>query len=185
MKKQFLLYRPFLQFLGIFFGLYLILTLCYQFYLNQNDANLKTADNFTILVAKQAAFVLQCFDKNSYAEANNTNSSIKLFYKSKSVSRVIEGCNALSLMILFISFVVAFPGKLKQTMVYIFFGILIIHVFNVLRIALLSVLFYEIPKYKNILHNVFFPFIIYSIVFVLWVVWVTKFSNYATKNSTK
>lgn len=185
MKKQFLLYRPFLQFLATFFGLYLALTIAYQTYLNQNENHQNNADVFTELVAYQAVFVMKYFDKSSYSKTNSTTASISLFYKNKNVSRVIEGCNAISIIILFVSFVVAFSGKLKPTFLYIVSGVFLIHLCNVLRIGVLSVLFYEIPQYKNVLHNVFFPFIIYSIVFILWVVWVTKFSNYAAKNHTK
>jgi hypothetical protein len=39
---------------------------------------------------------------------------IKLIYNHKYVARIIEGCNAISIIILFISFVVSFSGKLNQ-----------------------------------------------------------------------
>ena len=101
----------------------------------------------------------------------------------KNVSKVVEGCNAISIAILFVSFIVAFAGKLKPTFLYALSGIFIIHVCNILRIGLLSVLFYEIPSYKTVLHGVVFPFILYSIVFILWIIWTHKFSKYATKNT--
>lgn len=185
LKKYFILYRPFLLFLGTFFGIYLVLTFFYQMYLNQFDTPKREVDYFTEIVTQQSVFVISFLDKNSHATANTNDPSVKLFYKNKNVSKVIEGCNALSIIILFVSFVIAFSGKWKQTFLFVFFGSLIIHICNVLRIALLSVLFYEFPKYKNVLHGVIFPFLIYGVVFALWIIWANKFSNYAEKTNTQ
>jgi exosortase family protein XrtF len=98
------------------------------------------------------------------------------------VSRIVEGCNALSVIILFVAFVVAFSGKWIQTIGFILLGSILIHIMNVLRIAILSIALYYHPDQESLLHGVVFPLIIYGFVFVLWVIWVNKFSNYAQKN---
>ena len=183
MKKYFRLYRSFLQFLATFFGIYLFATFFYQIYLNSYDGEKHQVDGFTTLVAHQSNYIVLLFDKNAHVTASKTDASILLFYKNKNVSKVVEGCNAISIAILFVSFIVAFAGKLKPTFLYALSGIFIIHVCNILRIGLLSVLFYEIPSYKTVLHGVVFPFILYSIVFILWIIWTHKFSKYATKNT--
>ena len=51
---------------------------------------------------------------------------MKLYYHGKWVARIIEGCNALNVMILFVAFVVAFSGKWKSTLLFIVFGIVVI-----------------------------------------------------------
>jgi len=84
-------------------------------------------------------------------------------------------------MILFISFVVAFTGKFKSTLWFIPLGLLIIHVLNILRIASLSIALYKFPEYEHFLHGILFPLVIYGVVFLLWVIWVNKFSLYASK----
>jgi len=66
-------------------------------------------------VANQSATVLSWFDSKSYTMPHLTEPTVKLFYKGKYISRIIEGCNAISVIILFISFVIAFTGKLKNT----------------------------------------------------------------------
>lgn len=185
MKKYFIKYRPFILFLSTFFGIYLTLTFFYQMYLNQYDTKKNEVDCFTEIVAKQAAVAMVLFDNNSRAMASTNDSSVRLFYKNINTSKVVEGCNALSVIILFISFVVAFSAKWKPTILFILAGSATIHIFNVLRIALLTVLFYELPQYKNVLHGVVFPLFIYSIVFALWIVWVNKFSKYAKNQSPK
>lgn len=183
LKKYFTIYRPFLQFLAIFFGVHLFFTFLYQSYLNTYISKTISVDAITQNVAKQAAFAMRLVDKNAYYVTNKTNSGVQLFYKNREVSRVVEGCNAMSIIILFASFITAFSGYWKPTLLYIIFGSILIYFCNVLRIALLSILFYELPQYKNVLHAVVFPAIIYAIVFALWVLWTTKFYYYATKHS--
>jgi exosortase family protein XrtF len=80
---------------------------------------------------------------------------------------------------------VAFTGKLKQTLVFILIGTIIIQLFNVLRIALLCMAIFHFPEYEHILHGVIFPLFIYGIVFLLWVIWVNKYSSYATTSIKK
>ena len=106
-----------------------------------------------------------------------------IIYHQKIVGRIIEGCNAISVIILFVSFIVAFSGKLKQTLLYVLAGSVLIYLLNILRIVLLVVLVYNYPSEEHLLHGVLFPLIIYGIVFILWVIWVNKFSKYASKTA--
>jgi exosortase family protein XrtF len=181
LKEYLLQYKSFLLFLAKFFVTYLVLSILYAQYLNQFDAQHNQVDDFTTSVANQTQKVLMLFDTNAHTASNDKEPSIKLFYNQKWVSRVIEGCNALSIMILFVSFIIAFSGKWKSTLLFIFSGLLIIHLFNVLRIALLSMAVYHFPQYQDFLHSVVFPLFIYGVVFVLWIIWVNKFSSYAKK----
>lgn len=185
MRNLLLQYKPFLLFLGKFLLTYLALTIIYQSYLNRFDASKNEVDSFTQLVAKQTETVLSWFDAQSYTMPNQKEPSVKMFYHGKYVSRIIEGCNALSVMILFISFVVAFSGKFTKTIAFIAFGIILIHILNIIRIALLSIGLYHFPEYEHILHGVIFPLIIYGVVFLLWVIWVNKFSLHATTTAKK
>ena len=185
MKNLLLQYKPFLLFLGKFILSYLVLTIIYQTYLNRFDSANAEVDSFTQLVAKQSETVLYWFDFQSYSMPHLKEPSVKLFYKGKYISRIIEGCNALSVIILFISFVIAFTGKFKQTVLFIVFGTVLIHVLNIGRIALLCVGLYHFPQYEHLLHGVIFPLVIYGIVFLLWVIWVNKYSLYATETDKK
>ena len=137
-----------------------MLTFIYQNYLNQFNERYFEVDEFTKLVANQSQKTLSLFDNKSFIMPNENESSVKLFYHNKWVARIIEGCNALSVIILFISFVIAFTGKFRQTLLFIIFGSLLIHVFNVLRIALLCMSIFHYPEYEHILHGVIFPLFI-------------------------
>ncbi len=154
----------------------------YQSYLKQFDEKKFEVDHITQIVANQSKTTLSIFDDNSYIMPNLKEASVKLYYHDKWVARIIEGCNAVSVIILFISFIIAFSGRLKHTLVFISIGVLIVHFFNVLRIALLCMAIFHFPKYENVLHSVIFPLFIYGIVFLLWVIWVNKFSTYAKKS---
>ena len=175
-------YRPFLLFLGKFFFTYLLLTLIYQYYLSQFDESNFETDGFTEFVANQVVDVLSFVNVSSSAIPHELQSSFKLIYQDKFVARIIEGCNALSVMILFTAFIIAFTGKWKHTILFILSGIVLIHILNVIRIALLSAALFHFPEYEHILHGVIFPLFIYGVVFILWVIWVNKFSIYAKKS---
>ena len=117
------------------------------------------------------------FGYDAHFVQHENEMSVKLLIADKYTSRVTEGCNSLSLIILFISFIIAFAGSIKATVFFALFGSVLIYVINVLRIALLSVLIYQYPNKIEILHNLVFPAIIYGTILMLWVVWVHKFSN--------
>lgn len=139
-------------------------------------------DGFTQLVAKQTKDVMLFLNCEASIAPNSSEPAINLFYNQKHIARIIEGCNGLSVIILFVAFVVAFSGKLRTTILFIIGGSLLIHILNVFRIALLSVSLFYFPASEHILHGVLFPLFIYGVVFLLWIIWVNKFSKYATKN---
>ncbi len=161
---------------------YLLLTFIYQSYLSQFDVKKNETDSFTKLVAQQTENVLIFFNCEVKTTPNLKEPAVNLYYKQRKMARIIEGCNALSVIILFISFIVAFSEKIKPTILYIISGSILIHILNVIRIALLCVLMYYYPKQRHFLHGVLFPLFIYGIVFILWIIWVNKFSKYAKKN---
>lgn len=183
MKKYLIRYKPFLFFLGKFLLTYLLLTFVYESYLNQFEAAKFEVDGFTQLVARQTKNAMLFLNFEADIAPNTKEPAMNLFYNQRHMARIIEGCNGLSVIILFIAFVVAFSGKIKTTILYVLGGSLVIHVLNVFRIGLLSILLYYFPASEHILHGVLFPLFIYGVVFLLWIVWVNKFSKYAAKNN--
>jgi exosortase family protein XrtF len=150
-------------------------------YLNQFSKADFEVDTFTQSVAHQTEKLLAVFDDRVTTTPHLEQASVKLYYRHKFVARIVEGCNALSVIILFVAFVVAFTGRIKTTVLYILGGSLLIHLLNIARIAILAVALYNFPEYEDMLHGVIFPLFIYGVVFILWVIWVNKFSLYAAK----
>ena len=158
---------------------YLTLFVVYRFYIATtcNDCIDGITENVAFLTEKFSNLIgVKLLVVKNYMDFN-------IIYNNKITATIIEGCNAISVIILFISFVIAFSGKLKQTVLFVLGGGLFIYVLNILRIVVLSVLMYHYPAQEHILHGVIFPLIIYGAVFILWVIWVNKFSKYATKTT--
>lgn len=178
MKKYLLQYKPFLLFIGAFFATYILLTLVYQFYLSSFGTT-DTLDGITNLVGYHTERLLQLFNNDVRFDKILSEPYIIIAYNQKTVASIVEGCNAISVIILFVSFIVAFSGKLKPTILYILGGSLFIYILNICRIASLCALLYYFPEQSHLLHGVLFPLMIYGLVFILWIVWVSKFSKYA------
>lgn len=172
-------HKPFFVFLLKFVLFYLIFTLIYKFYLNQFNAENNEIDGITEFVAKQTKNTLNFFGKDCEIRKHEFQASYKVLYFNKYLARIVEGCNAISVIILFASFVFAFSARFKNTFLFILFGSCLIFILNIFRIALLAVGLYNYPQSEEFLHNIVFPVVIYGVVFVLWIIWVIKFSAYA------
>ncbi|TDW49787.1 exosortase family protein XrtF [Flavobacterium sp. 270] len=177
MKKYLIQFKPFLIFISTFFAAYIALTVVYKIYLNCFEVN--EADGITVMVSRNVEQLMHWFNYDVKVQKNESNAWFDIIFNGQSWARIIEGCNAVSVIILFIAFVLAFSGKLKTTLLFVLFGIFSIYVLNVVRIALLTVLVSHFPENTHFLHGVVFPLIIYGYVFLLWIIWVNKFSKYA------
>lgn len=166
-------------FLLKFFSTYALLFFLYNAYLNktQNIDAVFSCAPITKVVAEQTKYLLNIFNYNAEIEQSSNEISMLILVNNKYVARVIEGCNSISVIILFISFIIAFASGFKSTFFYIVFGSLLIYSINIFRIAVISIALYKYPDYEDVLHNIIFPAIIYGTTFLLWVLWVTKFSK--------
>ncbi|MDO9276014.1 MAG: exosortase family protein XrtF [Lutibacter sp.] len=166
-------------FLIKFFGTYLLLFLLYSFYLNRTQHEIApfACAPITKTVAEQTKYLLTVFGYPTEIVQDTETVSVKLFINGEFTAFIVEGCNAVSIIILFIAFIVAFAGKFKTTVLYILFGSVLIYFTNILRIVIISMALYEYPQYQHLLHEIIFPSIIYGMTFLLWFVWVKKFSN--------
>lgn len=170
-------FKPVLKVLLRFILLYVVLVLGYQFYLDgYQNAGL---DPFSTWTMQQADFLQNLFGYPSQMVQGKPQDETTWFYVSgQYVSRMVEGCNAISVMILFLAFIFAFYEGFK-TFIFAAVGVVFLHVINVLRIVGLNVLIVEMPQYTRLGHDYLFPAIIYGSVVVLWLIWI-KF--YALKN---
>ena len=162
-----------------FFGTYLILFLIYSFYLSksQNTSDIFACAPVTKTVANQTKSVLTFLGYSAEIEQDSKELSVNLYVDNKFLARIVEGCNAISIIILFISFIIAFASDFKRTVLFILFGSLIIYFTNIIRIVIIVIAINKYPQYQNILHDIVFPSLIYGITFLLWFIWVQKFSK--------
>lgn len=185
LKQTFNQHKPFFVFLLKFLLFYLVFTTMYKLFLSNYNIEKNEVDCITHHVAEQTKNSLVFFGKECEIVKHEFEPSYKIIYQSKYVARVIEGCNSISVIILFASFIFAFSSTFWKTVFYMLFGSVLIYVLNFFRIALLSVALYHFPQYEHALHSIIFPLVIYGIVFLLWILWVTKFSGYVAKVTSK
>lgn len=177
MLQLFKKYKGVLRFIGIFLGTYLVLALLYNYYLEYFSSDLYYPDPATHLVALQSQAVISAIGYDAVVLPSSVNPAMNLFVNGYFAARIIEGCNAISIIVLFIAFMLAFFGKFKTTLAYILAGAAIIYAVNIVRIVILSIGLYEVPEYGHFLHRIIFPLIIYGTVFILWVVWIRIYTR--------
>ncbi|SHI95793.1 exosortase family protein XrtF [Algibacter luteus] len=166
-----------------FLVVYVVLSVFYKLYLQYSDGSKFYPDYVTNLVAIQSQELLQSFGYQAQVLPHPDEPSMKLILNGEYLGRIIEGCNSISVIILFVSFIAAFSGKLKTTFFYILSGSVLIYIVNLLRIVVLTVGLYHYPEYGDVLHTVIFPAIIYGMVFLLWIFWVNRFSKFNKKHA--
>jgi exosortase family protein XrtF len=166
-----------IKFLALFFGSYIILTLLYQAYLNYFPSENHYPDYITHQVAKQSYEIIKLLGYNTYFTKDPSTSCMLIGIDNSYISRVIEGCNSISVIILFLSFILAFWKGAKPTFFFILAGSILIYFFNVIRISLITIGIHFYPEYKDLLHDIFFPLFIYGIVFLLWIYWIRSYKK--------
>ena len=157
-------------------------TASYKMYLDYSEDSKYFPDFVTSLVAKQSRYLLETLGYEAQITPHPNEASMKLIINNKFVARIIEGCNSISVIILFVSFIIAFATRFKTTLFYLLFGSVLIYIVNLLRVVILSIGLFNYPWRREILHSVIFPLIIYGLVFLLWMFWVNRFANLKPKD---
>lgn len=174
MKKR----KTIIKFLIKFFVAYFLLLGAYSIYLKQTQhkGDVFSCAPITKTVAKHTQQLAELLGYNTRIEDHESELSIKFYVGEIYAARIVEGCNAISIIILFLSFIIAFSGSLKATIIFGVIGTFIIYSVNIVRVMALSMLMYKYPQYQEFLHGLLFPAVIYGTVFLLWIIWVNKFS---------
>lgn len=174
MKKR----KTIIKFLVKFFVTYFVLVGIYSIYLKQTQQKspVFSCSPITKTVAEHTEYVARLLGYPTGIQQSKDELSVIFFVGDVYAVPIVEGCNSISVIILFLSFIIAFAGSLKATIIFGIVGSIAIYFINILRILALSKLMYLYPEYQDILHNLFFPAIIYGTVFILWLIWVNRFS---------
>lgn len=177
MKALIKKYKSVVKFILTFLIVYAVLSVGYKYYLSQSEHYSYYPDYVTNLTSRQSVSVLNTLGYDAHIAPHPNEPSMKLIINDKYVARIIEGCNSISVIILFVSFIIAFADKWKPTLLFLFAGSTLIYAVNLIRIVVLSIGLYHYPWRKEVLHTVIFPLIIYGMVFLLWMIWVKRFAK--------
>ncbi|MEM6718527.1 MAG: exosortase family protein XrtF [Bacteroidota bacterium] len=167
-------YKSALGFIVKFFIVYAVLTYVYSLYLSNFEGE---PDGVTRIVADQTESIIDAFGYDASVEVHESEPTMKLLMHGNYVGRIVEGCNSISVLILFITFVIAFTGNFKNTVLFVLVGSVLVYLANLFRIVVLGIGLYSFPDKEYVLHQIVFPTIIYGMVFLLWMFWVQKFSK--------
>lgn len=183
MKELFLKYKTVIRFVFLFLGTYLLLSFGYAMYLKASEGGTYYPDFVTHLVAKQSTAILSGLEYPIALFPHESKPQMVMYLDNEYMASIVEGCNSLSVMILFIAFVVAFSQRFKKTFLFLLAGSVLIYAVNIIRIVILVVALHAYPEYEKILHGVVFPGIIYGMVFLLWMLWIKKLDPVTTSEN--
>jgi len=172
-------FKPVLSILLRFIVIYLVLLFAYQFYLNSFKAD--GLDPFSQIVARQVTSIQNVMGFPTLLYNDVKNEQVWFYVKKNYATRMVEGCNAISVMILFTSFVFAFY-KGSKTFIFVLAGLVLLYIMNIIRIAGLNIVVTDHKEYGKIFHDFIFPAVIYGTVIILWLIWI-KFFALKNENS--
>ncbi|WP_339687673.1 exosortase family protein XrtF [uncultured Nonlabens sp.] len=165
-------YYPVFKFVGIFAMLYILFSIGYYFFISMEWGQQLYPDPITAQVSYQTQELLRLMGYEAQTLNSPELPSVMMFINEVKVYRVIEGCNAVSLMILFTSFVVAFARGWKKTLSFLIIGIVFIYIVNLIRLVVLGIVYYDYSDYAEFSHEIIFPGVIYGAVVLLWIFWI-------------
>jgi exosortase family protein XrtF len=100
-----------------------------------------------------------------------------VYINGKYLLGIAHVCNGLVLYALFTGFIVCFPGNIRQKLWFIPAGTVSIYLINILRAITLSLIKLHAPQSLDFNHRYTFTLVMYSFIFVLWMIWVNRFSG--------
>lgn len=147
-------------FLGRAMLIYLVWTIGYRFFLFGLGIN----DPLTRIVAVCSTWLSQIFDNGLSMRYFGDRPYI--LKGSKGLVFIDDSCNGLRLYVLFVAFYLAL-NHFRQSIRWIFLGVIGIFMFNVLRVFALTMLALHQPEFLEFNHKYTFVVLVYS-----WILWV-------------
>lgn len=169
-------FKPIVIFIAKFFVVYILLTILYGWYLQPYLYEQHIADPITAWMADVSSGLMRSIGFDAQTVQVEGEAYKRYYLDGQMGSLINEGCNAIAVGIIFISFIVAFSNGFLKTLAFISGGILLLLITNILRINLLTYIYRYLPEYSKSAHDYLFPAIIYGMVVILWFVWVQKFA---------
>lgn len=173
--------RLLVNFLGRAGLIYLFWVLVY----NTNHVVPMALNRFlTIFVAKCSVFILQIFDRGYAIGAYQIHEGLQEFSLSgggtallrngKTSVGIADTCNGLELYVLYLAYIIAFPQKTKVKLLFLFAGLPLLVLINILRVVALASIYEYLPDFFLFAHHYFFTATMYIGIFLIWY-WFSNF----------
>ncbi|MDA9809950.1 archaeosortase/exosortase family protein [Flavobacteriales bacterium] len=172
--------KPEFRFLISFIPL-IILWFFFYHYLYKIDnilnINYSLLTYFSRILSCQSNFILSIFNLNTSIEIHGDMVVAKILdYPYSHGVWIGEPCNGIKIFGLFTIFILSFRGEIKNKLFFIPIGLTLLHILNVLRIAVLTYISAVNPLILDFNHNITFQLIIYGAMLSLWYIWITQIS---------
>ncbi len=168
-------FKPILIFILKFLVVWIVLLISYNFYLSRyHDDNKPDPYSHQVAVWTESSLNALGFPAEAVDDPNRPWTWILM--EGQKVSYVNEGCNAISIMLVFVAFIAAFSTTWKQTLLFILGGLIIIQIMNVFRIVVINYIFKYHHEYGEMAHDYLFPALLYGTIVLLWIIWVKYFA---------
>ncbi|MEM7163238.1 MAG: archaeosortase/exosortase family protein [Bacteroidota bacterium] len=166
--------QPFLRFIVVALILFILWFTTLEFWISSNtDINRFLIENLIDL----SSFTLESlgFDLIPEPPANELIRTIGI--DGTTGVWVGDPCNGLEIMAIFSIFMLAIPGPIKHKIWFIPSGLLAIHLLNSIRVSALAYIVSIDYSYLDFNHDYVFKVIVFSLIFLLWMLWVKKFNR--------
>ncbi|MCE3260867.1 MAG: hypothetical protein K0S12_2508 [Bacteroidetes bacterium] len=176
--KALLKQNAFVKFICTAGLLYLVLYLIYQFVVRRYTFY---DQRFIASIINVSEFILNLLGYKTFKILQDIDLQVIGIDGSTGVW-IGPNCNAITLFSLFAVFVITYPGHQKAKLWFIPLGIVAIHILNIFRVVALTIINYKAYEYLDFNHTYTFTFLIYAFIFMLWMIWVNKFSSKKTED---
>jgi len=95
-------------------------------------------------------------------------------YLTNSTWLMTTECSALFIMVIYTSFITAYPASWKDKGIALLTGIPFIFVVNMLRLYAMAWIDYLNPQYSEFFHNYMWQVVFIVMVVFMWLVWIDK-----------
>lgn len=171
--SQLVVNKQLVKFLLITGTTYIVWLLAYEFLLKPSGKlDSYITENITYFIC----FGLDVLGVNAhYTLAKNISETyVYLGTSMIPIIRVGASCNGLELLVLFCIFTLFYPGKLGAKLLFIAGGLVLIHITNIFRNLVLTIMAINKSPYFDLFHRYIFIFLVYGVIFLLWIWWANK-----------
>ncbi|MDD4148741.1 MAG: hypothetical protein PHE33_01810 [Bacteroidales bacterium] len=135
-------------------------------------------DSIRIVILNATKLWFDIFGLSSEIQIN-----YRLWVHGYAIVGVGNYCLAIQLWLFFAALICSYTGKWINKLWFSALGILLINLINVFRLIAVIYAAHYYPKYIQFNHDYVFNVIIYIFTFLMWMLWIKKFSS--NKNTSK
>lgn len=97
--------------------------------------------------------------------------------ETRNAVRVVWACTGLKQAYIFAMILLFSAGPWKRKLWYIPSGLVLVYLFNLFRITYITAVVHHHPERFEYLHEHFFKYLFYGLIFMMWVLWEEKISK--------